>query len=208
MSVATSLGFSILKPNSPIVQHRIPDHLHPQLAQASAYAGDEVEMGFFIPQPVRNAEGETYIDLEKRACFMINSHDALDVSIHVDSLVRKYIDEHMALRKDDFLICAQSLFLHNVVGGGVPVHTDDDDVNNESAPQRTLVAMTYLNDGYEGGKIHFPYNGFTLEPKAGDVVIFPTNYPHLVYPLTSGVRHAWQRSYYIADITGSCLPRT
>lgn len=208
MSDAASLGRSILNPNAPILHHRLPEGMKPLLAAASAYANDEVEMGFYIPQPTRNAEGETFIDLEARACYMLNSHDCIDVSWYVDTLINAYCKEWMALQDGDYAVCAQSLFLHNVVGGGVPLHTDDDDVNNDGAPQRTLVAMTYLNDGFEGGKIEFPFKDFAHAPQTGDVLIFPTHYPHLVYPLTQGVRHAWQRTYYIVDSSGSILPRT
>lgn len=208
LSAPTSLGLSILKPDAPIVQQQLPERLLDQVRAASVHTLDEVVMGFYIPQPTRSVDGTPYVNLEERACYMVDSHGVMDVSYYIDTLVKAYAKEWTAMRDGDYLICAQSLFLHNVVGGGVPLHTDHIDERDLNLPHRTFVAMVYMNEGYEGGKIEFPRQGFSHEPKFGDVLIFPTIRPHQVYPLTKGIRHSWQRSYYIVDSSGSTLPRT
>ncbi len=38
--------------------------------------------------------------------------------------------------------------------------------------QRIVTAITYLNDGFEGGETWFAANGLTVRPRAGDVIVF------------------------------------
>lgn len=54
----------------------------------------------------------------------------------------------------------------------------------------------YLNTcgkDYQGGEICFPSVPYTYSPKAGDVIMYPSNYigRHEVLPVTSGVRYAF-----------------
>jgi hypothetical protein len=66
-------------------------------------------------------------------------------------------------------------------------HFDGQDGNANLA--FSLVA--YLNDDYEGGEIHFPNQNITLKPKAGSLIIFPSQEPfiHEVKTITSGTRY-------------------
>jgi hypothetical protein len=56
----------------------------------------------------------------------------------------------------------------------------------------TVSIVSYLNDDYEGGGLSFRLQGITYEPKAGDVVIFPSNYmyPHQALPVISGTKYS------------------
>jgi predicted 2-oxoglutarate/Fe(II)-dependent dioxygenase YbiX len=58
--------------------------------------------------------------------------------------------------------------------------------------QRLLSAVLYLNDDYEGGELHFPRQGLTYNPKAGSLVLFPSNYcyPHASLPVRHGAKYA------------------
>jgi len=49
--------------------------------------------------------------------------------------------------------------------------------------------ILYLNDDYEGGEIRFRDHNITIKPKAGSLIIFPSNIIHEVLPITSGVRY-------------------
>ena len=62
---------------------------------------------------------------------------------------------------------------------------------------RVLSVVAYLNDNYEGGTIAFSYHNIEFKPQAGDVLIFPSNfaYPHIVYPVTKGIRLAMMNWY-------------
>lgn len=52
--------------------------------------------------------------------------------------------------------------------------------------------VIYLNDGYEGGGLHFPHINFTYTPQAGDIVLFPSSwiYTHAALPVTSGIKYS------------------
>jgi hypothetical protein len=56
----------------------------------------------------------------------------------------------------------------------------------------TVSLVSYLNDDYEGGGLYFRLQGITYEPKAGDTVIFPSNYmyPHQALPVVSGTKYS------------------
>ena len=50
---------------------------------------------------------------------------------------------------------------------------------------RQLSMVGWLNDDYEGGELEFDYFGIKIKPKAGSLVIFPSNYlyRHTAYPV-------------------------
>ena len=56
----------------------------------------------------------------------------------------------------------------------------------------TVSLVAYLNDDYEGGEINFRTWDFTIKPKAGDLLIFPSNYmyPHTALPVKDGVKYS------------------
>lgn len=57
----------------------------------------------------------------------------------------------------------------------------------------TISVVAYLNDDYEGGEIYFPrFDGLTIKPKAGDIVVFPSTfiYEHASQDMISGIKYA------------------
>ena len=56
----------------------------------------------------------------------------------------------------------------------------------------TVSLVTYLNDDYEGGEIFFRLQGIDYKPKAGDTVLFPSNfmYPHQAKVVHSGTKYS------------------
>lgn len=58
--------------------------------------------------------------------------------------------------------------------------------------------VTYLNDDYEGGEIHFKNHNVTLKPAAGSLIMFPSQEPyiHEVKPIISGIRYMSPSSIY------------
>jgi hypothetical protein len=56
----------------------------------------------------------------------------------------------------------------------------------------TVSSVLYLNDGYDGGELWFPYIDLTYTPKAGDIVMFPSTYvyAHASKPVTRGTKYA------------------
>lgn len=66
-------------------------------------------------------------------------------------------------------------------------------VHADHAPAlpRVVSGIIYLNEDFEGGELEFPLLNYTYKPKAGDLVLFPSNYiyAHAAKPVTSGVRY-------------------
>jgi hypothetical protein len=59
--------------------------------------------------------------------------------------------------------------------------------------------VTYINDDYEGGEISFPNQNITIKPKAGSMIMFPSQLPYLheVKPIISGTRYMSPAHVYI-----------
>lgn len=70
-------------------------------------------------------------------------------------------------------------------GGEYHAHYD-----HSSKNERVLSVVAFLKTPEEGGHLEFPFFGVTVEPTAGDVVIFPSNFPyiHIAHPVTSGTK--------------------
>lgn len=57
---------------------------------------------------------------------------------------------------------------------------------------RSLSAIVYLNDEYEGGEVEFVNFNIKIKPKPGMLLLFPSNYAyrHIAHPVTSGTKYA------------------
>jgi predicted 2-oxoglutarate/Fe(II)-dependent dioxygenase YbiX len=55
---------------------------------------------------------------------------------------------------------------------------------------RDFSMLIYLNEDFEGGKLEFKYYDFKIEPCAGLLVVFPSDwrYAHAAQPVTSGMK--------------------
>lgn len=60
----------------------------------------------------------------------------------------------------------------------------------------SLTAILYVNDDYLGGEIDFIHDDLIIKPKAGSVVIFPSNKQHEVLEILSGNRYMTQTYVY------------
>ena len=56
----------------------------------------------------------------------------------------------------------------------------------------TVSSVIYLNDGYEGGELWFPYLDIKFKPQAGDILLFPSTfiYAHSSLKVTSGTKYS------------------
>jgi predicted 2-oxoglutarate/Fe(II)-dependent dioxygenase YbiX len=57
---------------------------------------------------------------------------------------------------------------------------------------RAVSVVIYLNDDYEGGEIEFPNFDIKIKPKAGTMILFPSNfaYTHIAHPVNNGIKYA------------------
>lgn len=56
----------------------------------------------------------------------------------------------------------------------------------------TISSVAYLNDDFSGGGLHFKHFDIEIQPKAGDIVVFPSNflYLHSALNVTSGIKYS------------------
>ncbi len=64
------------------------------------------------------------------------------------------------------------------------------DFNRHMPHPRQVSVCFYLNDDYEGGELNFPSLNIKIKPKAGTIVVFPSNYVYLhqSMPVLEGVK--------------------
>lgn len=57
---------------------------------------------------------------------------------------------------------------------------------------RSISAICYLNNEYEGGEIEFVNFGIKIKPEPGMLILFPSNYAytHIAHPVTDGTKYA------------------
>lgn len=57
---------------------------------------------------------------------------------------------------------------------------------------RSISALVYLNDDFEGGEIEFVHFDIKLKPKSGTLILFPSNfaYMHTAHPVVQGTKYA------------------
>lgn len=82
-------------------------------------------------------------------------------------------------------------------GGHYEIHADSDNpFVDEGVWKKTLdrdiSLLIYLNDDYEGGHLEFEHFEYSLRPRAGMLVFFPSDvrYLHAARPVTVGQRYA------------------
>ena len=80
-------------------------------------------------------------------------------------------------------------------GGFLPQHIDNVPGQNlptpNGNPSRDISSTLYYNDNYSGGEIVLINQGLKIKPKAGSLILFPSNenYPHEVLPVIFGDRY-------------------
>ena len=81
-------------------------------------------------------------------------------------------------------------------GDFLPKHIDNVPGQNLTTPggnpSRDISSTLYYNDNYSGGEIVFMDQNLKIKPKAGSLILFPSNqdYPHEVLPVISGNRYS------------------
>lgn len=70
-------------------------------------------------------------------------------------------------------------------GGEYHSHYDHSPMN-----QRVVSLVAFLEQPESGGELEFPFFNVKIKPEAGDVVVFPSNFPyvHIAHPVTAGTK--------------------
>jgi predicted 2-oxoglutarate/Fe(II)-dependent dioxygenase YbiX len=64
--------------------------------------------------------------------------------------------------------------------------------DGDTSSGRSVSAIIYLNDDYEGGEVEFINFNIKIKPKSGMLLLFPSNYAytHIAHPVISGTKYA------------------
>ena len=82
------------------------------------------------------------------------------------------------------------------VGGLYKSHSDSEELNENKqwykVFDRDVSILVYLNDKFKGGGLRFGHLNYTYQPKAGDLVFFPSDhlYLHESVPIEKGVKYS------------------
>lgn len=104
-------------------------------------------------------------------------------NLNIDPLLHEYIQKYGVAIKDR----ENPQLLRYGVGQKFTDHVDD----HPMLWIRRLSLSYYINDDYEGGEIEFPKFNLKIQPKAGQLIFFPSNYMynHSVHEVKSGTRY-------------------
>ena len=166
----------------------------------AAYAADDKR----VPESMRY---ETFFLYEKhKKCHPVDpiTRLASDVFDILDKAVSMYSTGYVAIRQlvpdeMDSSTPHRVAIMRSAVGNESTVHADQ-------LPDhpRVVTAIMYLNDSYTdrnnsytGGEIVFNEIDVEVQPKAGQILVFPSNFlfSHIVKPVISGVRYSMARFY-------------
>jgi len=87
------------------------------------------------------------------------------------------------------LLAQNSAFILLKYGEGQEFKAHNDD--SRETPRR-VSAVGFLNDDFKGGQLSFDLMNFTYEPVAGDIVVFPSNFPYMhgSLPVVGGTKYS------------------
>ncbi|MDQ9038307.1 2OG-Fe(II) oxygenase [Acinetobacter seifertii] len=74
--------------------------------------------------------------------------------------------------------------------------------HNDTATEfssRCVSAILYLNDNYEGGTLNFPRSSYSHHPNVGELLLFPSEYLHGVFPVILGIRYCFVGFFLVND---------
>ena len=113
--------------------------------------------------------------------------DVIDIYNTVASAQKECLEDYCSMYGIKMNYMEAINFVRYGVGEHFSVHTD-----HGFSYICTVSCITYLNDEYEGGELHFPYLDLTYTPKVGDSVFFPSTYifAHASKPVTSGIKYS------------------
>lgn len=122
--------------------------------------------------------------------------DVSGVADQVHAVLRKVffeqVEQHYSVKVEWY---EQPELLRYRSGGHYSPHADAENWNSaektwERAIDRDFSILLYLNDGFRGGALAFPNFGLRLAPKAGMLVVFPSDhrFVHCAEPIEDGER--------------------
>jgi len=124
-------------------------------------------------------------DSEVPEMFQISQH--LEIKDILKKLYEKFVSTSKDFYKIEEDIYPYAIWMA-VLGPTCSLVPHQD--NHKDAEYINLSGVIYLNDNYRGGELHFTVLNHTHIPKAGSLIIFPSNYVHEIKEVVSGYRYA------------------
>lgn len=155
-----------------------------------------LELGdsFVSAKVVDTKTGKTYVnDVRNNDAIRIKSNsDPESYLKKLDKRCKELVDLFVKSYKDVFNISENILdreeytLLRYSPGQYYHEHYDG---GTETA--RSISVLIYLNDDYSGGEIEFVNFNEKIKPKAGTIILFPSNYAyrHIAHPVLSGTKY-------------------
>lgn len=147
--------------------------------------GDKKEIR---PEVLNKTTGNELLDMRIR--YIINS------MLMAPEMCAKDFARRMGMNPEDVKLNTSNMHLCRYhTGQGMGPHYDGQD--GDDWLKYTIVV--YLNDDYEGGELHLKNQNFTLKPKAGSLVIFPSQEPyiHESKPVISGMKYMYTTHWVV-----------
>jgi predicted 2-oxoglutarate/Fe(II)-dependent dioxygenase YbiX len=167
-----------------------PEFLSPQECRAFVELADGLEGDRFkVLDRARNMEPTPD---DTRVCDRVILGDSQHV---LDDVVARAFEERIIPRTFDIEWYEQPQLLRYAPGGYYVYHSDAYDYEDgrwRKAADRDISLLLYINDEYTGGELEFNSFSYTLRPRAGMLVWFPSDfrYLHMAKLVTSGRRYA------------------
>jgi len=144
-----------------------------------------------------NYKHEAFIDQNIRSNSGLPLLGGLDENYaKFEEILRGLVDITLKVYRthNDFIVVDEmsSLdLLRYEVGQEFKMHVDTIKGHAEFS-KRVLSIIFYINDNYEGGELLFSKQNVKLKPKAGTILMFPSNfcYPHASLPVTKGTKYS------------------
>lgn len=146
-----------------------------------------------------NAKTENIPDANIKSGFSVSGNEAIDFYQNSTDF-KNSIFKKICITLSEFYseeIEIKSMFHSLMLPGSInPLHWD----NYVQDGEKDISTILYLNEGIEGGKLHFPDHGIKITPRAGRLVFFvgDESLMHEVEPVISNERQA---------LVGFCWPK-
>lgn len=135
------------------------------------------------------SDGDEVPNVRDNAVTFINPYrlDCPDLLRSFAARVWHYLDDYATRHQVGFSDMEHVNINRYGPGERYKPHADDGPGHN-----RVVSALVYLNDVAEGGHTEFIYHDVSVSPRAGRLVIFPSNYAyaHAAHPPVSGVKYS------------------
>ncbi len=124
------------------------------------------------------------------------------ISDKIGPHVERYTKDLMGLFKTQAARISHLGFMSDANGSFTENHFDEEIIIYKGQLiTRPIIVLIYINDGYEGGELMFPLEGFTGRTDEGSIIIFPSGFafPHLSAPVTTNRKHLCRVTYTVKN---------